>query len=157
MKKRLFIIFLTLMLFLLTSCGGREQQSTGVSVSKETGHYWDFVGYAPIIYKPGDNYTLAVLKAKDVAINEAYTLAVKTLMGFTIAGGTKVEDYMLQKKISIETFSHFVRGFQVVEWREDRERLMVVAVVRVYKRDLDKFLGVSVVTPPGIFEALEGE
>jgi len=153
-SKSFFVVFVPLLMLLvfLSGCGGQKQvASAGESMTKETRYYWDFVGYAPIIYKTGDNYALALLKAKDVAINEAYTLAVKTLLGFTVAGGTRVEDYMLQKKISVEVFSQFVRGFQVVEWREDRERFMVVAVVRVYKKDLDEFLGVPVVAPPGVF------
>ncbi len=159
-SRSFFLVFAPLLLLLvfLSGCGGQNQvASTGELMTKETNYYWDFVGYAPIIYRTGDDYALALLKAKDVAINEAYALAVKTLLGFTVAGGTRVEAYVLQKKISVEFFSQFVRGFQVLEWREDRERFMVVTVVRVYKKDLDEFLGVPVVTPSGVFETLQGE
>ena len=153
-RSVLFCFILLPVLIWLMGCSASQPNTTpgGVVTTVETREYWDFYGYAPIMYRQGENYQLALLKAKDVAINEAYTLAVKTLVGFTIAGGSTVEDYMLTKKISKERFNAFVRGMRVLEWYEDRERLMVIAVVRVYKRDLEDFLGVPVVPPSGTFK-----
>ena len=153
MKKMIFSLMLLAGLVWFFGCSASQPSKPGGTVTTvETKAYWDFYGYAPIMYKQGESYQLALLKAKDVAINEAYTLAVKTLVGFTIKGGSTVEDYMLTKKISRESFNAFVRGMRVLEWYEDREKLMVIAVVRVYKRDLENFLGVPVVTPPGSFK-----
>jgi len=139
MKKITASLLLVIAIFLLASCSVQENMISYLSTifSKQ---YWDFIGYAQIDAK-GDPYAYQrkLLEAKDVAIAEAYALAAKTVYGFHISENITVQNYALEKRLETE-LDTFVHGAHLIGWYEDRDKLMVIAVVRIYKKDLSKLL-----------------
>ncbi|MFQ5796784.1 MAG: hypothetical protein ACE5JP_17280 [Candidatus Bipolaricaulia bacterium] len=131
---------------------GCTQRSVIEMQNRETRRYWEFTGFAPgdeSVY-PGDSPVLRQIKACEVARTEAFAKAAETITGFQIKieieRDTTVNNVLLENREIQTSFIAFISGLTPIETDYRRADELCTVTVRVYKRDLERSLGVKIVT-----------
>jgi len=155
MKKFvLFGIAVAILVMMVVSCTAPKSQVGlfgGLKYGAGTAHgtdFWDFVGYGPVLDDPNKSEALKKLEALDVATAYAQLAAVEAIWGFELEGNVTVKNYALQNKEVEKNVNAFVKGLMPIKKEFAPEDNVWVVTVRVYKKDLEKLLGKTIITAP---------
>ncbi len=155
MKKfLLFSLIVGVVAMLMISCTAPKSQVGlfgGLKYGANTAHgedFWDFVGYGPVSNDPSKSEAQKKLEALDVATAYAQLAAVEAIWGFEIEGNVTVKNYALQNKEVEKNVEAFVRGLMPIKKEFAPKDNVWVVTVRVYKKDLEKLLGKTIITAP---------
>lgn len=148
----LFGIVVVILAMIAVSCTAPKSQVGlfgGLKYGASTAHgtdFWDFVGYGPVSDDPDKSEALKKLEALDVATAYAQLAAVEAIWGFELEGNVTVKNYVLQNKEVEKNVNAFVKGLMPISKEFAPEDNVWVVTVRVYKKDLEKLLGKTVIT-----------